>query len=144
MRVLLVICFLWTSLLFACGNDELGQSASFAKINEDYSVGNFAGYDVYVPEIFKDYYLTSFTVVIKDTLLADLNFTEANSYEGYYKVFFQVNPERLDSFNIVLGYSTTKDKKGIVMCGERIQLNLKELLRANQPEMIIAPPPPLK
>ncbi|WP_259398849.1 hypothetical protein [Pseudoalteromonas sp. SG45-2] len=65
MRVLLVICFLWTSLLFACGNDELGQSASFAKINEDYSVGNFVGYDVYVPEIFKDYYLTSFTVVKK-------------------------------------------------------------------------------
>ncbi len=144
MRSLLVIFFLWANSLLACGDNELGQLASFAKINEDYSVGNFAGYDVYVPEIFKGYYLTSFTLVIQDTFLADLSFTEANSYEGYYNVFFQVNPEELDSLNIVLGYSTTQDKKGIVMCGERIQLNLKELLRANRPEMIIAPTPPLK
>jgi hypothetical protein len=144
MRALLVICFFWTNSLFACGDDELGQLASFAKINEDYSVGNVTGYNVYVPEMFNNYYLTSFTLVIKDTFLGDLNFTEANSYKGYYKAFFQVNPEKLDLLNIVLGYSTTQDKKGIVMCGERIQLNLKELLRANRPEAIIAIPPPLK
>jgi hypothetical protein len=54
----------------------------------------------------------------------------------------QVKPEKLDALSITLSYSTTKDKKGMVMCGERVPLNLRELLDAKQPKMVIPPPPP--
>ncbi|AZZ98462.1 hypothetical protein [Pseudoalteromonas sp. R3] len=142
MRIILVLCFLWANSLLACGKDETAKIEPFAKMEQDYNFENLIGYEVFVPEMSKGYYLTSFYLGIKDSVAASLDFSEAFGYKGYYSVIFQVKPEKLDALSLTLSYSTTKDKKGMVLCGEQVQLNLKELLNAKQPKMVVPPPPP--
>ncbi len=142
MRTFLIFFFLTLALpVLACGEDEKGQKEPFAKIEEELNLENFTYYELFLPEKYKGYYLSSVGLMVPNSVNVSLDFSEAFGYKGYYSAGFQINSELLDVLELYSSYSTTEDRKGIVLCGETIHLELKKLLVAKQPEMVIPQPP---
>jgi hypothetical protein len=143
MKKFLAFFFLILALpALACGDDEKEQKVPFAKMDNKLNFENLTYYEIFLPEKYKGFYLTSFNMMVPNSLNVSLDFSEAFGYKGYYSVGFQIKTDLINVLKLYPSYSTREDKQGMVMCGETMQLELQTLLKTKQPEMIIPPPPP--
>ncbi|NQZ09320.1 MAG: hypothetical protein HRT35_19350 [Algicola sp.] len=127
----------------ACGDESKGPKLNpFALINQEFARDGLQNFEIYVAQKHKGYYLTYFEIKLPGTLSVGAVFSEGFGYEGYYSAPVLLNERSVKQLEIILHYSTTADKKGMVMCGNSVDLSLRDLLDAKRPKWVEPLPPP--
>ncbi|MBF7074575.1 hypothetical protein ISG33_14310 [Glaciecola sp. MH2013] len=143
MKIILSLLLLLPFLAYACGDGKTSELTPFAKVDHTVEQNGQSFYEVFIPSKHSEYFLTSLDLSLPSSLLVELDVIRAFGYGGFDSVSFFLNPELLDVIKLTALYSSNEDRTEFVLCGKAIELNLKGMLLADQPEMIIPPPPSL-
>lgn len=139
LAALLFLLFPLKSL--ACGDGEQSDNVPFAKFDEYYQIEDLRLYQIFAPEKYGEYYLTSIYMYKKNEQHISVKFIDAFVHPGYKEADIVVHPDLVNTYDIYLNYSTTENG-GLVMCGgNSIKLNITKLLEIKSPREVIPPPP---
>ncbi len=142
MKQLFAVClFIFISFTTqAMGNTEQSEKVPFAKSDERNEQNNLRLYEIFVPKKNGDLFLTEINLYKENEQSVSLKFEDAHIYPDFKETYIVINPNLVNTFEIYLNYSTTKDG-GLVMCGgNRVKLNINDLLFVESPPEVIPPP----
>jgi hypothetical protein len=143
MRVILSLLLFIPFLAHPCGDAKKSELISFAKIIETNSYPPLVFYEVFVHSKYRDHFLTSIELTMPNSVSVALKASKAFGYDGFDSVSFLLNPELIDVVELEASYSTNEDKTGFSLCGDVMELNFRSMLVAEQPVMVVRPPPPM-
>lgn len=141
MKIILSLLWFFPFLAYACGDGKKSELTPFAKVDYTVEQDGKMFYEVFIPSKHSGYFLTSLDLSLPRSLLVTLDFNRAFGYDGFDSVSFFLNPELLDVIKLTALYSSNEAKTELVLCGDAMELNLRSILAADQPEMIVPPPP---
>ena len=130
MKYIIFLSIFFTSLVNACGDDNLEQ-IPFAYFEVKYSEQKLSVYRIVVPRKSKEYLLTSLEVEIPDIFNARLEFDERSDFPEFYSAFLWLNENQTEQLIVRTKHSTTEDGK-MLLCGEFVNHKFTELLKAGK------------
>ena len=141
MKTILSLLLLFPFFAYPCGENKKSELTSFAKIDETDDREDKAFYEVFIPSKYDGSFLTSFELLLPSSVSVTLKVSGAFGYEGFDSVSFHLNPELIDVVKLKASYSSNEDKTGFTLCGNVMEFNLRNMLVAEQPKLILPPPP---
>jgi len=142
MKYLLFFLTFFSPFIFACGDiDKIERGVPFAEKVDFQNENSQVLYEITVPEKKGQFYLTSLTFELPNIIGGGLKFDGAYGYKGYYSAHLFLNPSTVNDVLVHLSYSTTEDRKGLVLCGAAKTYTLSNLIGSKRPKKVIPPPP---